>query len=36
MASLDNDVADDSCSVEQNQDQKKDFYGDAAKYWEVS
>lgn len=32
---IDSDVGDDSSSINQNPAKKKEFYGDAAKYWEV-
>ena len=33
---LDSDVGDGGASIDQNPAKKKEFYGDAAKYWEVT
>lgn len=33
---LDSDVGDESSSIDQNPAKRKNFYGDAAKYWEVA
>ena len=35
MDDMDSDVGDESSSMDQNPTKKKNFYGDAAKYWEV-
>ncbi len=41
MASIDlddmeSDAGDESSSIDQNPAERKNFYGDAAKYWEVT
>ena len=33
---MDSDVGDESSSIDQNPAKRKNFYGDAAKYWEVA